>query len=83
MYFSEIEIETFRNDTPGCANRIHLNNAGASLMPAPVVKAIQQQIELEANIGGYEAAEVMAAIKTVLEQRAANQSTAQLPDPKP
>lgn len=44
-------------DTPGYATRIHLNNAGAALMPRPVITAIQEHLILEADIGGYEAAE--------------------------
>jgi selenocysteine lyase/cysteine desulfurase len=51
------EITRLREDTPGCSKVIHLNNAGASLMPQPVIHAIQEHIELEGNIGGYEASE--------------------------
>ncbi|MDP9048405.1 MAG: aminotransferase class V-fold PLP-dependent enzyme [Bacteroidota bacterium] len=54
--FSTQEIAQFREDTPGCSNVIHLNNAGASLMPQPVIQAISEHIVLEGNIGGYEAA---------------------------
>ena len=50
-----MNITKLRADTPGCANRVHLNNAGASLMPGPVVDAITAQLDLEASIGGYEA----------------------------
>ncbi|HWM94256.1 MAG TPA: aminotransferase class V-fold PLP-dependent enzyme [Thermoanaerobaculia bacterium] len=53
-------IERWRRDTPGCEGRIHLNNAGAALMPAPVLKAIQGHLDLEAEIGGYEAADEAA-----------------------
>lgn len=51
------ELSRLRSETPGAASRVHLNNAGAGLMPTPVVEAIQRHIELEARIGGYEAAE--------------------------
>jgi hypothetical protein len=54
--FSPEEVTAFRNDTIGCAHVIHLNNAGAALMPDPVTRAIQEHIALEARIGGYEAA---------------------------
>jgi selenocysteine lyase/cysteine desulfurase len=50
-------IQQLRDDTPGCQSRIHFNNAGSSLSPRPVLQAIQQHLELEANIGGYEAAD--------------------------
>ena len=49
-------IEEWRADTEGCAHRVHLNNAGAALMPRPVVRAIHEHIDLEEQIGGYEAA---------------------------
>lgn len=53
--FTAEEIKKFRNETSGCANVIHLNNAGASLMPDVVTKAIVDHFKLEAAIGGYEA----------------------------
>ena len=37
--------------------RIHLNNAGASLMPDPVLETIGAHLRLEAEMGGYEAAD--------------------------
>lgn len=59
--FTPAEIETLRKDTPGCANVIHLNNAGAGLMPDPVTQAILSHIQLEASIGGYEASAIKQA----------------------
>lgn len=59
--FSAEEIIAFRKDTEGCANIIHLNNAGASLMPDPVTKSILDHIKLEASIGGYEASALQQA----------------------
>jgi selenocysteine lyase/cysteine desulfurase len=54
-------VKRWRSETPGCANRVHLNNAGAALMPDPVLSACTEHLELEAEIGGYEAAGVRAA----------------------
>lgn len=51
-----VDIEKWRKDTPGTNHYIHLNNAGASFMPVPVIKAIKDHIDLEATMGGYEAA---------------------------
>ena len=58
--FTDEEIELLRQETKGCANVIHLNNAGAGLMPDVVTKAIADHIELEVNIGGYEASALQA-----------------------
>ena len=53
-------LDTWRADTPGCTHRNHLNNAGAALMPRPVIDAITDHVRLEAEIGGYEAADARA-----------------------
>src|SRR5207245_11350701 len=54
----EPRLRRWRADTPGPAGgRIHLNNAGASLMPRPVLETVTSHLQLEAEIGGYEAAE--------------------------
>jgi len=50
-----MDIKQLRVETPGCAHKNHLNNAGASLMPQPVLDAIHAHLELEALSGGYEA----------------------------
>ena len=52
-----MDIEALRRDTPGCANRVHLNNAGASLLSRQTLAAVVGHLELEAAIGGYEAAD--------------------------
>ncbi len=59
-HFSTEEILQFRKETRGCSNVIHLNNAGASLMPDSVTQSIVDHIELEASIGGYEASALKA-----------------------
>ena len=51
----DLRLARWRADTPGCAHRNHLNNAGAALMPKPVIDAIEDHINLEGEIGGYEA----------------------------
>ena len=56
----DARVEQWRADTPGCAARVHLNNAGAALMPRPVQEAVQAHLALEAELGGYEAADARA-----------------------
>ncbi len=48
-------MKNYGPETPGCLHYNHMNNAGASLMPTPVIKAIKDHIDLESQIGGYEA----------------------------
>lgn len=51
-----MEVEDLRAQTPGCAHRLQLNNAGASLLAQPALDAMTTHLRLEAEIGGYEAA---------------------------
>lgn len=54
-------VEDFRKDTPGCRTKIHFNNAGASLMPIPVIEAQKNYLDKETVSGGYETADAESA----------------------
>ncbi len=51
-----IDMERIRHDTPAASRRAYLHNAGAALMPVPVVETMKRHLDLEAEIGGYAAA---------------------------
>ncbi|MGI9080244.1 MAG: aminotransferase, partial [Acidimicrobiales bacterium] len=51
-----IDVARARAETAGCGHVVHLNNAGASLQPAPVLHAVFAHLRREADTGGYEAA---------------------------
>jgi cysteine desulfurase / selenocysteine lyase len=51
------DVERARRDTPGAARVAHLNNAGAALPPSVVTEAVIAHLRLEAETGGYEAAD--------------------------
>jgi selenocysteine lyase/cysteine desulfurase len=50
-------VKQWREETPGCANQIHFNNAGAGLMPRGVLDVMVRHLNREANFGGYESAD--------------------------
>ena len=52
---SSIPLTQIYKDTPGKVNLVHLNNAGAGLMPACVLQSQVDYLKDEATIGGYEA----------------------------
>ena len=52
-----LDIDALRSETVGCTRVIHLNNAGASLMPDTVWNEVTEYYEQEALWGGYETAQ--------------------------
>ena len=52
-----LSLAQLRADTPGTEHVIHFNNAGASLMPVPVIQAVHEHYLKEITLGGYEAAD--------------------------
>ncbi|WP_072388880.1 aminotransferase class V-fold PLP-dependent enzyme [Hyphomicrobium sp. CS1BSMeth3] len=55
-----IDLQRVRAETIGVNHCVHLNNAGAALMPTPVLDAMTGYLRREAEIGGYEAADEQA-----------------------
>jgi selenocysteine lyase/cysteine desulfurase len=55
------ELLRWRADTPASGRLIHLNNAGAALVPRPVRDAVEAHLHLEEQVGGYEAGDAQKA----------------------
>lgn len=55
-----IDLALARRETPGVEHVVHLNNAGSSLPPQPVLEAVVGHLRRESEIGGYEAADEAA-----------------------
>lgn len=56
-----LDLDRILADTPAAARQTFLLSAGSSLMPAPVVTAMQDYLQLEAEKGGYGAADAQKA----------------------
>ncbi len=54
LRLTDQEIQQFRAETKGTGERIHFNNAGASLPPDLVVQTMIDYLNEEATYGGYE-----------------------------
>jgi selenocysteine lyase/cysteine desulfurase len=76
----DAQLLQWREDTPGVAHRLHLNNAGAGLMPSSVLNAITSHLQREAVLGGYESSdeaetavqEAYAAVAAILKAEPRN-----------
>lgn len=56
----EGKMQEIRADAPSLDRRIFLMSCGASIMPQPVVQAMHDYLDLEADVGGYAAADIEA-----------------------
>ena len=61
-----LDVDRARAETRGLENQVHLNNAGAALMPAPVADRLRAFLTAEERFGGYETAAAEQAALLVL-----------------
>ena len=61
-----IDVARVRADTPGCHDVAHFNNAGAALPTREVLDTVIEHLELEARVGGYMAADLVADRSTAV-----------------
>ncbi|GGW37590.1 aminotransferase class V-fold PLP-dependent enzyme [Streptomyces xantholiticus] len=55
--YETLDLARARAETPGVNHVVHLNNAGAGLVPLPVLDVMTSYLRLESRVGPYEAAE--------------------------
>jgi selenocysteine lyase/cysteine desulfurase len=75
MQGDHMDMTALRAATPGCAHRVHLNNAGAALLSRSTLDAMTGHLDRETLLGGYEAAaevqdEIAATYDRILTGRA-------------
>ena len=68
---TESRLAILREETPGLDQGLHLNHAGASLLPQAALQAIHAHLELESRVGPMEAALMVAGRLQALRENAA------------